>query len=92
MAGRGGGVETSSHSANRVGRAYNGVYLLDYERGLQQRDANSTVGYVLHPRFNADYAHVNSAMAPLVEDAILHCSCVLTYYECKIMNHTQLST
>ncbi|KAL3801728.1 hypothetical protein ACHAW5_005828 [Stephanodiscus triporus] len=87
------GVGTLLHSADRVGRRYDGVYLLDYERRLRQRDANSPVGYVLHPRFNADYTHVNSAIAPLVEDAILHCGCNLTlpYYECKIMNLTQLS-
>lgn len=76
--GGGGERRTSSHSTDRVKRAYDGVYLLDYERQLQQRDANSPVGYVLHPRYNADYTHVNSVIVPLVEDAILNCGCDLT--------------
>jgi len=75
-----GGVErrTTSHSTNPFGSTYEGVYLLDYERQVQKRDANSPVGYVLHPRYNADYTHVNSAIVPLVEDAILNCGCDLT--------------
>ena len=72
------GRRTTSHSTNPFGSTYEGVYLLDYERQVQKRDANSPVGYVLHPRYNADYTHVHSAIVPLVEDAILNCGCDLT--------------
>ena len=57
---------------------YNRVFLLDYEKKLQYPDDNSPVGYVLHPSYNADFTHVNSAIIPLVEDAILHCGCDLS--------------
>ncbi|KAL3756208.1 hypothetical protein ACHAWU_007159 [Discostella pseudostelligera] len=55
---------------------YDRVFVLDYEEQLRH-DSNSPVGYVLHPCFNADYTHVNSAIVPLIEDAILNCGCDL---------------
>ena len=57
---------------------YDGIYLLDYHESLQQLDANSPVGYVLHPSYNADYTHVNSAIIPLVEEAINKSGCDMT--------------
>jgi hypothetical protein len=73
-----GGRRTSSNSTVRVAHAYNRVYLLDYDRQLRKEDAKSPVGYVLHPKYNADYTHVNSSIVPLVEDAILKCGCDLS--------------
>ncbi len=58
-------------------RKYEGLFLLDYEQQLHHSDNNSPVGYVLHPCFNADYTHVNSAIVPLIEEAILNCGCDL---------------
>ena len=57
---------------------YERVFLLDYEKQLQHADSNSPVGYVLHPSYNADFTHVNSAVVPLVQDVILHSGCDLT--------------
>jgi hypothetical protein len=57
---------------------YDGIYLLDYHESLQQLDTNSPVGYVLHPSYNADYTHVNSAIIPLVEEAINKSGCDMT--------------
>ncbi|KAL3823870.1 hypothetical protein ACHAXA_005452 [Cyclostephanos tholiformis] len=76
--GCGWGRRTSTHSTDCVENKNNRVYLLDYEMHLHQDDANSPVGYVLHSKYNADYTHVNSAIVPLVEDAILNCGCDLT--------------
>jgi hypothetical protein len=45
---------------------------------LHKEDVNSPLGYVLHPRYNTDYTHVNSSIVPLVEDAVLKCGCDLT--------------
>ena len=56
---------------------YDRVFLLDYEEQLRHPDSNSPVGYVLHPCFNADYTHVNSAIVALIQDAILNCGCDL---------------
>ena len=58
-------------------KKYDRVYLLDYAKKLQHPESNSPVGYVLHPSYNADYTHVNSAIVPLIEDAILNCGCDL---------------
>ena len=63
--------------SNNLQSKYDRVFLLDYEEKLQHPDSNSPVGYVLHPSYNADYTHVNSAIVALVEDAILHCGCDL---------------
>ena len=57
---------------------YDGIFLLDYFESLQHPDTNSTVGYVLHPSYNADYTHVNSAIIPLVEEAIYKSGCDMT--------------
>jgi hypothetical protein len=74
----GGGLRrTLSKLTDRVAHAYDRVYLLDYEMQLHKEDANSPVGYVLHPRYNTDYTHVNSSIVPLVEDAVLKCGCDL---------------
>jgi hypothetical protein len=59
------------------GSRYDRVFLLDYEKRLHHPDSSSPVGYVLHPFFNADYTHVNSAIVPLIEDAISTCGCNL---------------
>jgi len=69
--------QTLSQS-NNLQSKYDRVFLLDYEEKLQHPDINSPVGYVLHPSYNADYTHVNSAIVPLVEEAILHCGCDLS--------------
>lgn len=68
----------SSMGTNDAESKYSRVFLLDYERRLQHVDKNSPVGYVLHPSYNADYTHLNSACVPLLEDAILECGCDLT--------------
>jgi len=68
--------QTSTEPDN-IPEEYCRIFLLDYERKLQHADKNSPVGYVLHPSYNADYTHVNGAILPLVEDAILHCGCDL---------------
>lgn len=57
---------------------YDGIFLLDYHESLQHPDANSPVGYVLHPSYNADYTHVNSVIVPLVEEAINKSGCDMT--------------
>jgi hypothetical protein len=65
---------------NIVGKSivYDGIFLLDYFESLQHPDTNSPVGYVLHPSYNADYTHVNSAIIPLVEEAINKSGCDMT--------------
>ena len=68
--------QTSMQQPNE--NKYDRIFLLDYEKRLQHFDSNSPVGYVLHPSYNADYTHVNSALVPLVRDAISRCGCDLT--------------
>ena len=69
--------ELKTTETNNPTCKYNKVFLLDYEKKLQHPDTNSPVGYVLHPAYNADYTHVNSAIVPLVEEAILGSGCDL---------------
>ena len=57
---------------------YTNVFILDYEETLRHPDTNSPVGYVLNSAYNADYTHVNSAIVPLVEEAILQSGCDTT--------------
>jgi len=57
---------------------YNQIFLLDYEEHLRQNDCNSPVDYVLHPSYNADYTHVNSALVPLLQVAIEQSGCDFT--------------
>ena len=57
---------------------YNQIFLLDYEEQLRQQNGSSPVGYVLHPSYNADYTHVNSALVPLVQGAIEQSGCDFT--------------
>ena len=57
---------------------YKRIFLLDYEEQLRQQNDSSPVGYVLHPSYNADYTHVNSALVPLVQDAIEQSGCDFT--------------
>ena len=57
---------------------YNQIFLLDYEAQLRQQNDSSPVGYVLHPSYNADYTHVNSALVPLVQSAIEQSGCDFT--------------
>jgi len=56
-------------------REYPNVFLLDYEEQLRVDDPQSPVGYVLKPSFNADYTHVNSALARLLENSLHDCGC-----------------
>ncbi|KAL9185161.1 hypothetical protein ACHAXT_002938 [Thalassiosira profunda] len=63
--------------SNASQKKYERVFLLDYEKQLQHPDIGSPVGYVLHPSYNADWTHVNSAVVPLVEDAIVQSGCDL---------------
>ncbi len=58
---------------------YKHVFLLDYEEKLRHPDSNSPVGYVLKPCYNADYTHVNSAIVPLLEQAILESGCDMNW-------------
>ena len=57
---------------------YNQIFLLDYEEQLRQQNDSSPVGYVLHPSYNADYTHVNSALMPLLQGAIEQSGCDFT--------------
>ena len=54
---------------------YPNVFLLNYEEQLRVDDPQSPVGYVLKPSFNADYTHVNSALAHLLEYSLHDCGC-----------------
>ncbi|EED92662.1 predicted protein [Thalassiosira pseudonana CCMP1335] len=65
--------EQSSSHRHASQRKYEHVFLLDYEEQLRHADQNSPVGYVLHPSYNADYTHCNSAIVPLVEQALVKC-------------------
>lgn len=60
------------------GRKYHSLFLLDYEKKLRVDDAMSPVGYVLHPSYNADYTHVNSAVVRLLQDSLHECGCDLS--------------
>lgn len=51
------------------------VFLLDYEEELRHKEPASSVGYVLNPLYNLDGTHTNSAILPLLEDAIEQSGC-----------------
>jgi hypothetical protein len=60
------------------------LYLLNYTDQVQmppivengtECDNASSVPYVLNPIFNADSTHMNSAFAPMLEQAIVDCEC-----------------
>jgi len=65
---------TANDDKWRIRKCY-GVYLLDYEERLREKNAKSPTGYVLNKHFNADYTHMNSAFLPLLENAISVCKC-----------------
>jgi len=59
----------------RVCESYSDIYFLNYEAKLRQPDSSNSVGFVLHPAYNADYTHLNSAYLPKLEEAIIECNC-----------------
>ncbi|KAL7482211.1 hypothetical protein ACHAW6_007890 [Cyclotella cf. meneghiniana] len=54
---------------------YADLFLLDFEERLRLHDPQSPVGYVLHPSYNADYTHVNSAVVRLLQESLHECGC-----------------
>ncbi|KAL3782985.1 hypothetical protein HJC23_003141 [Cyclotella cryptica] len=61
-------------------RKYSNLFLLDFEERLRINDPQSPVGYVLHPSYNADYTHVNSAVVRLLQESLHECGCDLNLF------------